>query len=55
MRQFLERFWSDESGATAVEYAIIGAMLSIAIIAGSRAAGSKLSTNYFWPIANNLN
>jgi len=54
MRQSLCRFLFDRSGATAVEYAVLGALLSISIVAGSKAIGSKLSTNYFWPIANNL-
>lgn len=54
MRRLIGKFLADRSGATNLEYAIIGAFLSIGIIAGSKAIGSKLSTNYFWPISNNI-
>jgi len=54
MSKIVRRFLVDNNGATSLEYAMIGAFLSILIIAGSRAIGSKLSTNYFWPISNNL-
>lgn len=30
----LKRFWADESGATAVEYALIGVLVSVAILNG---------------------
>jgi pilus assembly protein Flp/PilA len=53
MRQLVRNFRSNESGATAVEYAIVGLMLSILIFAGAKMTGSKLSTNLL-PIANNL-
>jgi len=51
----LRKFLSDRNAATAVEYTLIAAFLSIAIIAGARSIGTKLSTSYFWPIAGNLN
>ncbi len=35
-------FWRDERGATAIEYALIGALLSIAIIGGATAIGGSL-------------
>ena len=43
MSKFLARFVKNESGATAIEYGLIAALISIAIIAGVRSIGSKLS------------
>lgn len=37
-----KRLWQDESGATAIEYALIAGSLSIAIILGVAAIGGKL-------------
>jgi pilus assembly protein Flp/PilA len=39
MKSILIRFMRDESGATAIEYGLIAALLSVAIIASLRAAG----------------
>ena len=33
MKNFFAKFWSDESGATAIEYGLIAAGISLAIIA----------------------
>lgn len=38
------RFYSDESGATAIEYGLIAAGISVAIIAALKGVGSKLNT-----------
>ncbi len=46
MKTFLARFMKNESGATAIEYGLIAALISIAIIAGVRSIGSKLSTTF---------
>jgi pilus assembly protein Flp/PilA len=40
----LKKFVKDESGATAIEYGLIAALIAIAIIAGARVIGSQLST-----------
>ncbi len=40
MRQFLV----DESGATAIEYALIAMMISLAILGGATAIGTALQT-----------
>ena len=40
----LLRFHTDESGATAIEYAVIAALLSIAIIAGVTLTGEEVRT-----------
>jgi len=45
LRAFL-KFLSDESGATAIEYGLIAAGISIAIIAVVNGLGSKLNTKF---------
>ena len=42
MSDLIPRFRDDESGATTIEYALIGALVSVAIIVGATAVGSKL-------------
>jgi pilus assembly protein Flp/PilA len=46
MRSLLARFLSDEAGATAIEYAIIGAGISIVIVAAANGIGTSLSTRF---------
>lgn len=53
MVKFFSRFAKNESGATAIEYGLIASLIAIAIIAGARALGSKLSTT-FANVAGNL-
>jgi pilus assembly protein Flp/PilA len=42
----LKRFVKDESGATAIEYGLIAAGISVAIIAVMQGLGSKLNTTF---------
>ena len=44
MTTLVARFVKDESGATAVEYGLIAAGISVAIIAVVQGLGSKLNT-----------
>ncbi len=53
MTAFL-RFMKDESGATAIEYGLIAAGISVAIIAVVQGMGSKLKTS-FTSVQNALN
>jgi len=46
MRALVSKFWKDESGATAIEYGLIAAGISLAIIATVNGLGSKLNTNF---------
>ncbi len=46
MTNLLARFVKDESGATAIEYALIAAGIALAIIAAVNTLGSKLSTTF---------
>jgi pilus assembly protein Flp/PilA len=42
----LKRFAKDESGATAIEYGLIAAGISVAIITVVQGVGSKLTTTF---------
>lgn len=46
MRRLLARFVDDECGATAIEYCLIAAGLSIAIVTAVTGVGSALSTKF---------
>ena len=50
----MQRFVQDESGATAIEYGLIAAGISVAIIAVVQGLGSKLNTT-FEMVKNALN
>ena len=46
MGTLLIRLAKDESGATAIEYALIGLLISVAIVVSATALGSKLNEAY---------
>ena len=46
MRTLISRFVKDESGATAIEYGLIAAGISIAIIAVVKTLGTNLNTTF---------
>ena len=46
MTKFFARFVRDESGATAVEYGLIAALIGVVIIAGAGALGSALNSKF---------
>ena len=46
MRNLITRFVKDESGATAIEYGLIAAGISLAIIAIINALGGTLNTKF---------
>lgn len=51
---FFAKFLKDESGATAIEYGLIAAGISVAIIAVVNALGSNLN-NTFTNVSTSLN
>ncbi len=53
MKSLFKRFLKDESGATAIEYGLIAALIALAIITMVTLAGSNLS-NLFNRIATAL-
>jgi pilus assembly protein Flp/PilA len=54
MSNILARFVKDESGATAIEYGLIAALIALAIMVGAGAVGDSLGTK-FNAIASELN
>lgn len=46
MKNLLLKFKDDESGATAIEYGLIAALIAIAIIAGAGALGNALNKQF---------
>ncbi|MGM4903317.1 Flp family type IVb pilin [Tardiphaga sp. 866_E4_N2_1] len=46
MKNMIKKFWSDESGATAIEYGLIAAGISLAIIAVVNGLGTNLNGKF---------
>jgi pilus assembly protein Flp/PilA len=46
MKSLAKRFVKNESGATAIEYGLIAALIAVVIIGGASALGTKLSTQF---------
>lgn len=43
MRSLFLAFWQEEDGGNAIEYALIAALVAIAIVGGATALGSELN------------
>ncbi len=54
MKTLFARFAKDESGATAIEYGLIAALISVAVISAATTLGGNISTT-FSKIAANVN
>ena len=46
MIRCIRSFFEDESGANAIEYGLLGALIAIVIVAALTATGTKLHTTY---------
>jgi pilus assembly protein Flp/PilA len=46
MRKTILAFLNDETGATAIEYGLIAALIAVVIITGVTAVGTKLSSTF---------
>ena len=46
MSKFVTRFLKDESGATAIEYGLIAALVAVFLVTALTAMGTKLSTTF---------
>lgn len=46
MTKFFARFRKDESGATAIEYALIAGLIAVVIIGGATTLGSNISQKF---------
>ena len=53
MSQYLRRFWNDHSGATAIEYGLIAALIAIAAVVIMGTVGTNLS-GVFSQVASSL-
>jgi len=53
MFDWARTFLRDDSGATAIEYGLIAALIAVAIIAGATSVGGSLATT-FNNVANSL-
>ena len=54
MLKTFERFVKDESGATAIEYGLIAALISVALITGATTLGNTLNNQFQW-LSNKMN
>ena len=46
MTKYVTHFLKDETGATAIEYGLIAALIAVAIIAGATTVGTNLGTMF---------
>lgn len=53
MKTLISRFYKDESGATAIEYGLIAALIAVGLIAVLGAVGTNLTAT-FQSVANSL-
>jgi pilus assembly protein Flp/PilA len=53
MFAMIKKLWNDESGATAVEYGLMVALIAVAIIVAVTFLGNTLS-NRFQSVGNNI-
>ncbi|MEE7448654.1 Flp family type IVb pilin [Methylobacterium radiotolerans] len=54
MHRLIRQFFRDNSGATAIEYGMIAALIAVAIIGALSAVGTSLTAK-FTAISGNLN
>jgi len=46
MQNFVTRFMNDESGATAIEYGLIAALISVGIITAATSLGDNVANKF---------
>ena len=46
MKNLVAKFYSDESGATAIEYGLIAALIAVAMITGAGLVGTAINTKF---------
>ena len=46
MQNLFSKFSNDESGATAIEYGLIAALIAVALIAGATAVGERVNEKF---------
>jgi pilus assembly protein Flp/PilA len=50
----IQRFVRDERAATSIEYALIGCVVSVVMVAALLTVGQELQAKFYGPIASNL-
>ena len=53
MRDLFSRFIFDESGATAIEYSLIGVLIGVAIMVGATSLGNEIGRLFNY-VGNNM-
>jgi pilus assembly protein Flp/PilA len=46
MQKYVKRFVKDDSGATAIEYGLIAALIAVGIIVAAQTLGSQISATF---------
>ena len=46
MKKMMKRFVKDESGATAIEYGLIAALIAVVIIGAAKALGTTIQSTF---------
>lgn len=46
MKNLMKKIWQDDDGATAVEYALMVALIAVAIIVAVRSLGTSVSVKF---------
>ena len=46
MRRLITDFWNDESGATAIEYGLIAALIAVVVISAVTTVGTNLKGKF---------
>ncbi len=46
MQKFVKSFMADESGATAIEYGLIAALIAVGIITAAGSLGNNVANNF---------
>ena len=46
MKSLMKKIWQDDDGATAVEYALMVALIAVAIIVAVRSVGTSVSAKF---------
>lgn len=52
--RLIKQFLCDRRAVTAIEYAVIAALLGIVIVAGARGVGLAIQGRFYGPLATNL-
>ncbi len=52
--RLIQQFLRDERATTAIEYAVIGALIAVVIIGAVRSVGTAIQAKFYGPISSNL-